>query len=56
MEQDENKNRRTRGGEIMKEAYVKPTVKSEILKAEVLCDNWGSGSNYGQNMPGMVRH
>ncbi len=28
----------------MKEAYVKPTVKSEILRAEVLCDNCGSGS------------
>jgi len=27
----------------MKEAYVKPTVKSEVLKAEVLNDNWGSG-------------
>jgi len=27
----------------MKEAYVKPTVKSEVLKAEVLCDNFGSG-------------
>jgi len=38
----------------MKEAYVKPTVKSEVLKAEVLCDNWGSGSTGGQN-PGVYR-
>ncbi len=29
---------------MMKESYVKPTVKSEILKAEVL-NNWGSGCN-----------
>jgi hypothetical protein len=30
----------------MKEAYVKPTVKSEILKADVLC-TWGSPGNGG---------
>jgi len=38
----------------MKEAYVKPTVKSEVLKAEVLWDNQGSGctnGNVGQ-LPG----
>ncbi len=28
---------------MAKEPYVKPTVKSEILKAEVLCGNHGSG-------------
>jgi hypothetical protein len=28
---------------MAKEPYVKPTVKSEILKAEVLYNNHGSG-------------
>jgi hypothetical protein len=27
----------------MKEPYVKPTVKTEVLKAEVLHHNFGSG-------------
>ena len=36
----------------MKEAYVKPTVKSEVLKAEVLCSNWGSGCTCGQHLGG----
>jgi hypothetical protein len=32
---------------MVKETYVKPAIKSEILKAEVLNQNWGSGCNGG---------
>jgi hypothetical protein len=33
---------------VIKEPYIKPEVKSEILAAEVLNQNWGSGGgNYG---------
>jgi hypothetical protein len=30
---------------MTKELYIKPGVKSEILNAEVLNQNWGSGGN-----------
>ena len=36
---------------MVKEPYMKPIVKSEILKAEVL-NNWGSGCNSNSNPGG----
>jgi hypothetical protein len=41
-----------RGGDTMKEPYVKPTVKTEILKAEVLCNNGSAGGCGGCEFTG----